>query len=180
MQLVVHILLDCNITIEAGCIGLRHFIYKSKKSSCLTSPRLPVLYCNHQQKERSARSCDRVCELRLWKSLILWHQWNIKPSLAWCLPGWKYFRRTMCDGKTQFLNCWYKKWWKNYDEWTFCQIHQKIMVLVIHHTFSAQRKSCFAEQNLRMVIWKNLPSSTFKYTDDDALCKLLYDILNKY
>ena len=41
------------IVIDSGCIGLRHFIYKSKKTSCLTSPRLPVLYCNPQQKERS-------------------------------------------------------------------------------------------------------------------------------
>jgi len=46
--------------IDAGCNGLRHFIYKSKKTSCMTSPRLPVLYCDREQKERWAICCHKA------------------------------------------------------------------------------------------------------------------------
>ncbi len=34
---------------------IRHFLYKSRKTSCLTSPRIPPVYSQEEDEKRSAR-----------------------------------------------------------------------------------------------------------------------------
>ena len=113
---------------------LRHYVYKSRKTSCLTSPALPVMYSDQKERERLFELymfMQKRIQSVTWPTKILYHIGEKEALLGWV------------SGFYRFPHALIKPWCACAAKLTVVSRALSVLCLQVQASVSAASKSCF-------------------------------------